>query len=231
VEDFFNNLKTVLKRDVEYDVVLYVIDSLDALGDEREMKRIEEKGIESADYQGRKGAVMSQLFRNMAQDIKKSNVLMLIISQIRAKIGVTFGKKTTRSGGHALDFYASQIIWLHEMSELKNADKIVQGIEVRAEVDKNKVAMAHRNAIFTILMGWGIDDVTSMVSYLWDAGAFEKNGAYLVWEGKNLYQSELIKRAEENPAIVTELKEMCQMVWDDMEARAVVKTKPKWGGE
>ncbi len=66
----------------------------------------------------------------------------MIISQIRDAIGVTFGKKHTRSGGHALDFYASQIIELAHIERVtKEIDKIKRpiGVLVKARCTKSKV--------------------------------------------------------------------------------------------
>ena len=40
-----------------------------------------------------------------ALDHNKIDATLIIVSQIRSKIGVTFGKKQTRTGGKALDFY------------------------------------------------------------------------------------------------------------------------------
>jgi recombination protein RecA len=100
----------------------------------------------------------------------------MIISQIRDKLNVTFGETKTRSGGRALDFYASQIVWLAEIGKIKRViDKIerVVGIDVRARVKKNKVGLPFREADYPILFGYGIDDLMADVAWLIEVGREE----------------------------------------------------------
>jgi recombination protein RecA len=51
-----------------------------------------------------------------------ADVTLLIVSQVRDKIGAMFGAKHTRTGGRALDFYASQVLdartpWAHREND------------------------------------------------------------------------------------------------------------------
>src|ERR1019366_4415396 len=92
---------------------LYILDSLDALSDRAELER----KIDEPSFGAGKAKQMSQLFRRLIRKINKTDVAVIIISQIRDNIGVRFGDKTTRSGGHALDFYASQVL---KLAHLKN---------------------------------------------------------------------------------------------------------------
>ena len=94
---------------------------------------------------------------------------LLIVSQIRDKIGVKFGRKITRAGGRALDFYASHIVYLSQLSKI---DKTISGIkrtigiQVKAMPDKNKVSAAYRDVEFPIIFGYGIDDRQACLDWL-----------------------------------------------------------------
>ncbi len=146
---------------------LYILDSLDALSDAGEAER----EIGTATYGVGKAKAMSEMFRRCISGLRDANATMFIISQIRDKIGVTFGETKTRSGGRALDFYSSQIVWLTEIEKLKRtvmgADRIV-GVNVLARNKKNKVGKPFRQAEFSILFGYGIDDEASMLNWLKD---------------------------------------------------------------
>lgn len=144
---------------------IYVLDSLDALSDNAEMAR--EMGEGS--YGTGKAKAMSELFRRHIDGITQADIHLLIISQIRDKIGVTFGETKTRSGGRALDFYASQIVWLAETGKLKRTtrgiDRVV-GAKVLAKVKKNKLGMPFREVEMHVLFRYGVDDQTSMLEWV-----------------------------------------------------------------
>lgn len=144
---------------------LYVLDSLDALSDKAEMER----DIEKASYGGDKAKQLSQMFRKTVRKMERANVTLFIISQTRDKIGVMFGKRWTRSGGKALDFYASQIVYLAEIEKLKQTYKGAQrtvGVKIRAQIEKNKCGLPFRQADFPIRFGYGIDDDEANLEFL-----------------------------------------------------------------
>ncbi len=166
VEDFFDDLSDFIRpRQRQQEPSLYVLDSLDALSDEAEQKR----GIRDATFGTNKAAQMSETFRRINGMVSKANVTLLIVSQLRDKIGVTFGEKKTRAGGNALQFYCSQIVWLAEIKKITRTVRQRQvpiGGVVRARCRKNKVGMPHRECQLNVLYNYGVDDETSMLDYL-----------------------------------------------------------------
>jgi RecA/RadA recombinase len=96
-------------------------------------------------------------------------VLLFIVSQVRDNIGAMFGEKHKRSGGKALDFYASQVFWLAHTKILKRTINKVErpyGIELKAKVKKNKVGMPFREAEFSFEFAFGINDLLASVNWL-----------------------------------------------------------------
>lgn len=166
VEQFYSDLKAQTTKLIERETPgLYVLDSLDALSDEKEMVR----EIDANSYGTGKAAKMSELFRKVTRLVEQAQLSLIIVSQIRDKIGITFGRKTTRSGGRALDFYASQIIYL---AHLKTIYRTIKGqkravaVRVKAKCDKNKVGNAFRECEFTIRFGYGVDDLQANLDWL-----------------------------------------------------------------
>ncbi len=152
--------------------ILYIIDSLDALSDEAEQDR----GIGDGSYGGSKPKKMGEMFRRLVERMEAQNMLFIVISQLRDKLNVTFGEKQTRSGGRALDFYASHIVWLAEIGKIKKTiDKVdrIIGVNVRARVKKNKVGLPFRECDYPILFGYGVDDLTANVEWLISVGCDE----------------------------------------------------------
>lgn len=145
---------------------LYMVDSYDALSDDAELKRDPK---DKATYGVGKAKHGSTMFRRLNQKLSKSQVTFGIISQVRANIGVTFGRTQRRNGGNCLDFYATHCLWLAKIKNLKrtrNKIERVHGVQIRAKVDKNKIGMPHREAEFPIRFGYGIENVISCVDWL-----------------------------------------------------------------
>lgn len=165
VEDLFKDLDGALARASSDSPMLYIVDSLDALSSKDELARDFGEGT----YGTGKAKDMSLLFRRLVQRMEKGAVTLIIISQIRDKIGVTFGKKTTRSGGRSLDFYASQVVELAQLKRLKRQRKNVErayGVQVKAQCTKNKVGMPFRECEFPIIFTFGVEDVVAGVEWL-----------------------------------------------------------------
>lgn len=166
VDDFYNDLEAFLKEMAPAgEPCFYVLDSLDSLSDSAEMER--EFG--TATYGQDKAKKLSELFRRKIADIEHAKCTLMVISQVRDNIGVTFGEKHKRSGGKALDFYCSQVMWLAEIQKLKRtirgAERTV-GTRVLAKMKKNKVGIPFREAEISIFFSYGIDDETSLINWL-----------------------------------------------------------------
>lgn len=157
------------KKTVRVKPGLIIVDSLDAISDKAEMSR----GIDEGSYGASKARKLSELFRRLIRPLERSAVHTQIISQVRDNIGVTFGRKHTRSGGKALDFYASQILWLAHMQTIsKVIDKVKRayGVSIKAKLDKCKIGFPFRECQFNIRFGYGIEDLDACVVWLEEIG-------------------------------------------------------------
>lgn len=165
VEEFYADLKKFIEARPSNTPCLYILDSLDALSDDAEAGR----ELGTATYGTGKARMMSEVFRRIIAEVSSSSCLLIVISQIRDAIGVTFGSTKTRSGGRALDFYASQVVWLAEVKKLsRTVTKVTRpvGVTVLARNRKNKVGNPFREAEFNLLFNYGVDDETSMLDWL-----------------------------------------------------------------
>jgi recombination protein RecA len=164
VEDFYDDLNDYIKT-LKKHPGLYILDSLDALTSTDEIDRKFGEGS----YGTGKAKDMGKLLRMLVRDVKRSRTHLMIISQERDNIGVTFGKRSTRSGGRALDFYASQVIWLAKTGTTeitRGGVKRPIGVEIRAKCEKNKIAIPLRQCDFNIRFSFGIDNMSSCLDWL-----------------------------------------------------------------
>jgi RecA/RadA recombinase len=176
-KDFFsrvNNLK-------EGQFLLYVVDSWDALDSEDELEAFQkhlksDKQEEGSFNLGKQRYASKRFFKTLCSAIEGKDgktgkdVTLLIISHLKKKIGVTFGEKSYRAGGDALNYYTHQVAWLAEAGKInktKEGITVPIGIRTKAKIKRNKVAKPFREAFMHIMFDYGIDDVTGMIQYLY----------------------------------------------------------------
>lgn len=163
VEDFYDSLVEFIAS-YKTGPAFYILDSLDALSDKAE----QERKLSDGSY-GTKAKQVGAILRRLGDDLSKKRCHLLIISQIRDNIGVTFGRKHKRSGGKALDFYAAQVLWLAEVKKLTKTKKKVKriiGVEIKAKCEKNKVGLPFRECTFPLIFNYGMDDEEACLAFL-----------------------------------------------------------------
>jgi len=218
--------------------LLYVIDSWDALKTEENYENFVEsanKDKKSKDgYNLAKQKYGTQVFfPSICTAMEGKDVTLMILSQTRDKIGVTFGAKKVRTGGKALDFYTHQVCWFRQIEKI---DKTVKGrkltysVKVEADVKRSKVALPYRKATFTILFFYGLDDISSMLD--WYFGPKKKlteedlSCFSIPYEGKT-DRASIIEFIESN-SLEEELQDLVEEEWQKQEEKIKPKRKSKF---
>lgn len=205
---------------------LYIIDSLDALTSEEALKR--KPG--QASYNTEKPKIMSEEFPKFLSRLRDADLHLMFISQVRDNIGVMFGEKHKRSGGHALDFYCSQVIWLSQIAKLTRTvggQKRVTGIRVKARCKKNKIGQPFRECEFAIRFGYGVDDIEANLKYLEEVKRLDELG--LTKEGMPKYLDNLdVASDAEYAAQVGRVRDVVKGVWAEVESRFLPR-RSKYG--
>lgn len=190
----------MLVRSAAVDVV--VIDSVAALTPKAEIEG------EMGDAQmGLQARLMSQALRKLTANIKRSNVTVIFINQIRMKIGVMFGSPETTTGGNALKFYASVRLDIRRIGAIKKGEEVI-GSETRVKVVKNKVAPPFKQAEFDILYGEGISREGEVVELGVLHKLIEKAGAWYSYQGEKIGQGKDNAREylKEHPEMAIEIE-------------------------
>ena len=174
-----------------------VVDSVAALTPAKEIE-----GEMGDSFVGLHARLMSQAMRKIVANLNNSKTILIMINQLREKIGVMFGSPETTTGGKALKFYASVRLDIRRIETLK-ADGEASGNKTRVKVVKNKVAPPFRQAEFEITYGEGISRTGDIVDIAAEIGILDKKGAWYAYQGENIGQGRANTKIflDENPEI------------------------------
>lgn len=215
IEDFERDLDAWLDKQTGPN--LYILDSLDACSSDAELER--ETG-DHATYGAEKAKALSELFRKRIKKLREKQGTIIVISQLRDNIGVRFGETKKRSGGHALDFYASQVFWLAQVKSLKKTVTKVErtvGVQVRARNKKNKIGKPFRQVDFTLLFSYGVADELSMLDWLKENHATDLLPEPFASYPKRLDLAQQSKDREAVTTIRDELRAAVTARWEEIE--------------
>jgi RecA/RadA recombinase len=228
-EDFFT---TVIQPHRAGEVVLVFVDSWDSMRSKVDSANYEKnlkksaKAAEKGDEDKAKGSYnlgkqkygSQYFFPRCCADMQGQDITLGIISQVRQKIGITFGEKHYRAGGDALNFYTHQVCWLAEREKLFHTIQNRRrdyGIKVRAKFKRNKCAIPFRDADFNIVFNYGIEDVESMLQ--WRYGPDFKGAT---WRGKPWPREGLIAEIRKSSALYQQMAEEITAEWHEIEAKS-----------
>lgn len=232
VEDFNYNFTKFLKTIQEDQFGIYITDCLDMMSSKASMKRSEAefktmdagKTFDEGTYGLEKQKYLSvDFFAKKAAEAKESNCLLIIISQVRHKIGgIQYGKRWTRAGGQALLHQAYQIIWLAEIEKFMAGNR-KSGISIKADIEKNNLGSFVVKCYFEDIMNYGIDNIGSNLNYFFDliTDTGKRRGLTNVeWDGKPFKtRRKLLSYIEENNQ-ENQLKEAIKIKWEAEDAKA-----------
>ena len=227
---------------------IWVLDSLDALTSDEELEKeyraalARAKSAEAVDaikgsYKTEKAKIIGQVLRMVKAELKATNSLLLIIQQIRSKIGVVFGKQTTTSGGYAPYFYSTHQVWLTKTGQIGEKGRKI-GTKVQAEITKNKLTGKDRSFDFEVYYDYGVDDVGSMIDFLIsekfldndrDANGKIKANTYIIPELKLTGTKNALKDAiRKDQDLVEPIQQLCGDCWVQIEENLRLGWQPRY---
>lgn len=147
--------------------------------------------------------VTSTTLKSQAQHAADFDATFVYLNQTREKIGVMFGSKVGTPGGKAMEFYSTARLALSRarVMEEKGKDKEMIGQDIKIQCIKSKMTAPFKTCVlrlsFDDLGMASFDTILSLVDYLADKGAIEKDGSRYVWDGAKLYKKQLAEKVRD----------------------------------
>lgn len=160
--------------------------------------------------------IMSDALSVLTPILDNAGCTLIVINQLREKVGVMFGNPERATGGRALKYYASVRLDVRRIESLKSMGDTV-GFRTRVLVSKNKLAAPLKNVEFDIMFGHGISEEGDILDQAVEKEVITKCSAWYLYDGNRIGQGrENAKQyLKDNPAeckkIVTKLKKVCKV--------------------
>lgn len=251
LEDFYDHTDVLVKEGRPF---VLVLDSMDALWTESQEEHVKQaatarkKGKEVAGTYGTdKAKVNSSRLRVLANGVKDTGSIFIVISQTRQNIGWNsqFNPKTY-SGGDAIKFYSRIQLWT-SIRENVTAGKYNShvGIVSQVKITKNHICGWQGKLEIPILRGHGIDDLGACVMFLVDCGHWrpvketsseKKPGPKKKTAAKAIVADEfdfegspeqLVAKIEED-GLEHDLRMIVTEVWHRIEEESKIVRKPRY---
>ncbi len=187
VEDIFEAIEEIITKVRESDksrLVTILVDSVAAASTKFEM----EADFDKDGYATHKAIIISKALRKITQMIGRQRVALIFTNQLRQKLGVMFGDPWTTSGGKALPFHSSTRIRLKNKGQIKDSKNNTLGMNITAQVIKNRLGPPLRRADFPLYFDRGIDDKASWLQVMKEYKLVKQTGAWYTIEhdGKDI---------------------------------------------
>jgi recombination protein RecA len=152
---------------------LLIIDSIAGMAPSKESE--EDIGDQQMGLMPR---LTAKFIRSVAPKVRKNNVALICINQLREKIGVMYGDPKTTPGGRALKHGASVRIEIttteSESSKIKDSKGNLIGQTCKANIKKNKVSAPYQRTEYDLIYATGFAQERSLMEVAESLGVITK---------------------------------------------------------
>jgi recombination protein RecA len=170
LEDMFGGMEAIIGevRKTNADRLLTIIfDSVAGAPTRKELES--DYGVDG--YNTAKAIIVSKAMKKLTGLVGRQRILPVFTNQLRMNLAaMAFGDKYIVPGGKGLAYHASVRIRLSNIGKIKNANKMVIGNTIQAQVQKNRCGPPMRTARFDVHFDSGIQDLSSLLEFMKENG-------------------------------------------------------------
>jgi recombination protein RecA len=193
IEDCFASMEALIKEIRESDKDTPIVIGYDSLAVSPSREEMEKTDYESHQMTGAMRAkVTGACLRKINQVLQDNKVALVIVNQIRNKVGVMYGDpRTPAAGGKALEYYLS----LNFMTSAPKNDRIQDdnksyiGIRGKIVNVKNKVTKPYQDTEYELLFDVGLTPHYGVLDLLVKDKIVERSGAWYQYKDEPKFQA------------------------------------------
>jgi len=186
LEDCFETIESTIKSIREVDQDTPIVIAYDSIAVSPSKAEYEAESYEGNNMQGAvRAKATGACLRKINPLMRKYKVALVVINQIRNKVGVMFGDNSTpAAGGKSLEYYLGvNLKSLSAKSErILNDRKQIIGIRGRCKNTKNKVSVPFRECEFELVYDKGLNPYYGLLNQLVSDGTVEQSGAWFSYK-------------------------------------------------
>jgi len=204
VEDCFAFIEDIIVQIREKDKTTPIVMGYDSIAVSPTRAELEDnKDYATSPILGAQRAkVVGDCLRRINTKLRVNNAALVIVNQIRNKIGVLYGSPDTMAaGGKSLEYYLAvnlKTISSKTKDLIKDSEDNVIGITGKIKNTKNKISMPFRECEFKLLFDKGLDPYYGILEQLVGDNKISRAGAWYTIEGTNakLYKKDFYEQLD-----------------------------------
>ena len=183
LEDCFQVMEDVIKAIRETDKDTPIVIAYDSIAVSPSKAEFEATSYEGNNMIGAiRAKTTGACLRKINPLMRKYNVALVVVNQIRNKVGIIYGSNETNAGGgKALEYYLGvnlKCISNKTSDLLRDDKKQILGIKGTVRNSKNKVSIPFKGCDFELLFDKGLTATCGMLASLVQEGIVERGGAW-----------------------------------------------------
>ena len=193
LEDCFATMETLIREIREVDKETPIVIGYDSIAVSPSKEEMTKTDYESHQMTGAMRAkVTGACLRKINPLLREFGVALVIVNQIRNKVGVMYGDpRTPAAGGKSLEYYLGLNFMTSapKNERIQDDNKSVVGIRGKVANVKNKVTKPFQDAEFELLYDVGLTSHYGVLDHLVKDGIVERSGAWYQYKDEPKFQS------------------------------------------
>ena len=183
IEESFEYIENTINQIRDMDPDTPIVVGYDSIAVSPTRKELKGEDYEQSQIDGAyRAKITGGCLRKINPILRKKKVALVIVNQLRSKVGVMYGSPDTNAaGGRALEYYLAvdlKTISNKTSDLLRNENKKIIGIRGTVRNTKNKVSMPYRECEFELMYDKGLTEDFGLLKSLVEEGHISKNGAW-----------------------------------------------------